>query len=536
MSTNEIIPSDFIDLVTDPESRNKSEIFKFSAIKKYIEHWSEKDKPQMCTVCQFAIQSCGPKKQLLIKRLLVQTSEFAQTMPENMIGVICTWLFMRYTGQQVLQHEDSFDIDPLSIMFHIIIGCCDAVLGTDTGHYDICGALQSPLFSMARQATKSKEPKGNTSSEHEEELKLLLECLRGYVDTLISKRSKRQFSCEHCLYNNNGKIQTYQDYRVYISDKWVKEKLHIDYDRFIEEEFYEMYVPGIFMNNKTHQITDTNAQEVRGDTIDSQVTYRNAFDGSSQPRIHKKPVGFLAVETAPSCKTGKGTSQYVKEHLSKIGVLSLRLSYFLSIIKTIPGRFQNSKSPVSIISMSFPICKWCVLCLDKRMRLIINDLFVMCGKKAADTGITNEKFAVKIAPTYSSITASDSSDSTNNCTLGFYKSVLPLYVLKPVFDEWSKQKYPFIQSFVNSEDSLEEIANLHVHGDANKSIYCLGNIRRMYIESDLHKQGQACRCFIIYGIQILQTLLNVNVKLSKEKSIIKKAALEHNIPISHMLV
>lgn len=538
------VSTEFIDLVTNPDHKHKPEIFKISVIKEYIHYWSEKDHPEECTVCQFAIQNQKQDKQLCIKKLLLDSSQFAQRMPENMIGVIFTWLFIRYKGLGIIDVKHSFILDPMSILFHFVVGCCDSVVGTDTQYFDICKVFKSSLFSetgiLSSIAVPSKPTKRRKKVDCSEEIKLLIQCLRGYVDAQVLQRKMKQNYCGNCTYANDGEISVLPDYRIYVSQNWVMDTLRVDYDYFIENEIYETLLPGIYFykeeqkqKNSLNEVTTDD--KVRGSMGIRASRNTDLYHNLSQS--NNQGIGFVAIETLFD-KSIKNTHKYTKEHCLKAKSLSSRISYILKMIKTIPKHFENKRSPLHVISQNFPICKWCALCVDKHMRLLINDLFVMCEKKSDDIGIRKGNFAIQIAPlpVFSRpINKNDtylSQKTEYKSTLGFYKSALPFHVLKSVFSEWSQQKYPFLHSSLDVANDMQEICSLYQHQNGNKSIYCSGNIRRMYIESDGHKMNSRSRCFIVHAIKILQILLDSNMKLSKEIALIKKVAFDHKISFS----
>lgn len=532
MSSNKLF-TEFIDQITAPSNHKKPEIFKLSFIAEYIRYWSENDQPQICSICQIAIETNGTTKQSAIKALLCKTSEFAQTMPENMVGVVLTWLFIQYEGSEIFSFNELLSIDPVSILFHMIVGCCDAAMGTETAHLDICNVFKSPLFSVVE--TKHVKKPGSKSLNQGQELRLLLECLRAYVDGLQFKKKSNQFLCNKCVYSDDGEVEEPSDCRIYVSNKWVSNKLHIDYAKFIEEETYETYMPGIYVYENRYGKSKINTEEAEADIGDEAtttgLTHCNRGSGRS--------IGFLAAEMRGNCGENQNTNKYAQEHKVKTDNLFSRISYIMTIIKAVPSNFQNKNSPVYIVSMHFPMCMWCAFCVDKRMRIIINDLFVMCERKVNDSGLINN-FAVKITPP-SNVHNRDCPRDTpcgkpKLCkSFGFYKSTVPFYVLNSVFKEWLNLKYPFLKLILDNNDYTGHVNSLLNHQDPNKSICCTGNIRRTFVESDLHLQSKTYRCFIIHAIRILQILLDGKVKLSKEKAMIRKIAFEHSIPLSPML-
>ena len=539
----------FIDLITSQDENTKPEIFKITTIQKYLTYWVGKAKPIICTVCKYALKQHTVHGNIKIDTFMQKTNEFAQKMPENMIGSICTWLFMRYIAQDRMSNLESFELDPLSILFHNIIGCCTAEMGTDACNLDLCEILQSKLMSnthskktLATQLDAAEESEdeenliveNESSKTHdsknisEKNARILIECLRGYVESAVAKKRNKLFSCKYipaCIFDNKGEIDKsinmryLADNRIYVSKIWVERVLKMKYEEFLNDDNYSRYQPGVFCWKEEYS--------------DYEKTSLNKIE--VQNKKYNLNRGFVAAEAKVYLESKKDNEKYLSEHYHKTQDLLQRQKYILSIIESIPTSFTVQHSPVYIVSQLFPICKWCALCIEPRTRMIINDIYVMSEKKASDVGIGTGNFGVKVtAAPRKGIGSSSKKIHMSQCnySLGFSKSSFSLFLLHSVFNEWCESKFPLLKSIVNMQDKEEEILSLQKHQDPNKSIYCTGNIRRMYIESDLHQKDITYRCFIIFAVRILQILLKLNVRLSKERSTIKKIAHEHNIPIS----
>jgi hypothetical protein len=589
--------SNFVDMITDPNEKNKSEIFKLCAIQEYISIWTTQTCPSICTVCNFAINKYKSQQQQLTKRFMIITNEFAKNMPENMVGVICTWLFMRYFGEEIMTPKVAFSLDPLSILFHNIIGCCNAEMGTDTMSFDMCQVLQSSLLDVCdeeiinsgvtqmNQSEKKRSKKQKIlinynqdssdncdmqediacSSNGDEDINndnvidvdvnILIECVREYVESVKSKKKSNLFSCKYipgCVYDNDGnidkgiKMRRLNDCRIYVSDKWVKKNLNIGYNMFLSSDNYAKYQPGIFackLKQKENNIISSFAMYMKDGK--EQINERHSEYKRITVNREQSLNGFVAAESMPLNEDVETNDTYISEHYQRTNDLKKRVLYLQSLIHLIPNIFTNTTSPVSIISRVFPICKWCTFCIDSRMRMIINDIYVMCEENTNAVGIGTGWYGVRVASSNDSHYLCNTPETMAakakvdhgygdhvKYSLGFYKSAVSSYILKSVFTEWCEVKYPVLQTIINCQNNEKEILNLQIHQDPNKSIYCSGNIRRMYIESDLLQQHESYRCFIMHAIKLLQVLLKMNVKLSKEKRIIKKMALDHNIAIS----
>ena len=547
--------SNFVDIVTDPNNSEKPEIFQLSVVQSYINYWSSHSKPATCTVCQYAIKRYKIRADIKIESFMMMTNEFAQKMPENIVGVIFTWLFMRHITKEEMTDEDAFQLDPVSILFHNIIGCCDAEIGMDASSLNLCTVLQSSLMQhtdnitnttqLLNEVCNDEDSNNSNSRDSNEETKIhqqtrisadtnmLIECIRGYVESAVSKKKSKLFSCKYipgCLYDNNGHIDKVvntkslpHDCRIYVSYKWVENALKISYDEFMHSDNYIKYQPGIYQYTIKENTKWT-------DTL---------FEVSLTKDRKQMGHGFVAAEAKLIEQNRLSSNKYIQEHCEKTKELKKRISYVLGIIEIIPESLPLFNSPITIISNMFPLCKFCALCIEPRMRLILNDVYVMGEKKAYDVGIGTGFFGVKVTPIetkiekskhYHSIRKHDSQQATHS--LGFSKNSLSTYLLEAVFEEWFRSKFPFLDKIIAPDEEDNTIKQLQDHQDPNASIYCAGNIRRIYTESDLHQEQSSYRCFIIYAIKILKKLLKLNVRLSKEKSTIKRIAHDHNIPIS----
>ena len=158
------------------------------------------------------------------------------------------------------------------------------------------------------------------------------------------------------------------------------------------------------------------------------------------------------------------------------------------------------------------------------MRYIINDLYVMCYQRALEVGLDVQWINLE---GYEEIDKKCDSLSTSKYGIGLSKSSISECILKHVYEDWCKKKYPFLQTILKNGDCY----NLFIHQDPTKSIYCAGNRRQMYIETLQDNVIDKSKCFIIHAIKILQFLLQNNVKLSKERFSIRKIALDHKISI-----
>ena len=583
----------FIDTLTDPSQNSKSELFKLSEIKKYIDYWSVTKYSGVCTICQFAFNVQKHIKPYQIKKFLSLTNEFAQKMPENIIGIICTWLFMRYVIKEIninlLCLETALAWDPLSILFHNIIGCCDAEIGSDATLSTLSELLISPLLSTnvskfiqkqtynttkshnakrlkvspAADTSKVANPEDNNicTENHSHTLKIeehksaLISFIRTLLDINRQKMSsKSKTNCTNvsgCLYMNDGSIDNgvktkslSEDYRIYVSHSWVESKMGLSYEDFMHSENYSKYMPGIYKYEVNKNEIDQKEELVefalksmeQEESLDSKEYNEDKKIQAKQVFISE---GFVAAHAL--FKSGEicYDDKYIQEHKRKTDELKSRVIFLLSLINLIPNKFTNNSSPVALISKTFQLCKWCVFCIDPRMRMIINDLYVMCDENAQRIGIGTGSYAVKSTPNYNYPLQRVNKYRPHKqvkYTLGFCKGAITQYVLKAVFSDWYQLKFPMLQSIINPENEEEEINNLQSHHSRNKSIYCAGNIHRMYIQSDFHQKESIYRCPIIYAIKILSILLKMNVKLSKETGQLKKLINIHHLETSFMFV
>lgn len=112
-------------------------------------------------------------------------------------------------------------------------------------------------------------------------------------------------------------------------------------------------------------------------------------------------------------------------------------------------------------------------------------------------------------------------------SLGFFKGVLSIDILKSTFSEWKDEKYPWMQQFCQEND----VFTLQKHKNPKQSIDCIGNMRRLYTESDTCLLTENFKCFIIHGIKIINTLLNLDFKLKKDTEAMENIARNHHIAL-----
>ena len=107
-------------------NNNNSEIFKIPTIQQYIDFWIKKDKLKECSICNFILKKY---KDGNVKVFIKKINKFASEMSQDLIGVLFTWMYMRYIGEGLITKQEALEIDPLSILFHCLIGCCNTQLG-----------------------------------------------------------------------------------------------------------------------------------------------------------------------------------------------------------------------------------------------------------------------------------------------------------------------------------------------------------------------------------------------------------------------
>lgn len=529
---NDISWIKFIDDVTS--GHKNTEIFKTDTIKEYIQYWIHNPPPRKCSICTFILTKYNRRQNAQLQNFMNSSNSFGAKMPENILGVLFTWIFMRHIANVMMSKQEAMQLDPLSILFHSIIGCCNNIMGLSPNDLKLRKILESKILKpfsgpkpkrltntfcgSAKYVTKKKTK--NTLCKKKQKgmqlnkknsIKILTEYLRIFVETATQFRMKnKMYYCNHnatCIYKNVGSIDNFLDFkniigdnRIFVSEKWVKMALNINYHEFMNWKNFSRFQPGIYAVNKMEKKKENTDKEKYNE-------------------FHVEPV-FRGFKLHTISNTEDINKKYIKDHKHQTEKLVQKLEYINSLIQIIPTYLQLKSSPVSIITKLFPLCKWCAFSIDKTMRYIINDIYVMCDERASEVCLKstfhNEKIDDNISTTYD---------------LGFTRSSISKCLLKSVFEDWYFEKYPFLQQFINSHDIHNEIQSLVNHQDPTKSIYCTGNRRRLHTETltDDNSNGGRHKCFIIYVIRILQVLMHMKAKLSKERSTVHKLAWEHSI-------
>lgn len=514
--------SSFVDEITNPNQERKSEIFKISSVIEYLTFWStRKYQLEKCTICQLALNLENQNiSTQFIGDFMTKSDKFAQHMPENMVGVMFTWMFMAYimTNNKISIEICISELDPMSILFHNIIGWCKGKMGTESALHDLSSNYTNIMLgSILRNKKKYKNPKKVQKNRCD-----ILKIVRFFTKKQVERKKKKIFPCtydNYCLYSNDGCVHKrikqqgfINDCRIYISDLWVEKVLKINYSVFLSEEFYEKYFPGVYKTQNFHtQKATTNFDFEREE---------------EQKTIH------LVTSCSFIANSGDTTTVWEEEeeeenkklkikHQEKCKELVQRLVFLQTLSDTICDYEGNETSPITIVNRLFPICKWCTFCVEPRMRMIINDVYVMSERKATKLGIGSEH-GIKITPVSVKLT-----DSSIKYSLGFSKGVLSIDILKSTFLEWIQDKYPWLQPFVDEKDVL----SLQKHKNPKECIECAGNVRRLYTESDRYLMSNNFRCFIIHGIKIINKLINLDIKLKKDVETIETIARDHHIPL-----
>ena len=514
---------DFIDMVTDP--CNTNEIFKIETVQSYITYWSTQPQPPECSVCCFALGTHRSRDEVTSKTrvFLKQISSFAEKMPENIIGVALTWLYMKYKGMEILNEEDALQLDPMSVLFHTIVGCCDEAFPLNYSDTNLKLLLSlKTMTKKSKSHTESQTPKSTRGirkksregkfryqrqcGKTKREEKILTDFVRDYIHITHQARDHHV----NCIYKNSGEIDNVVDFqtsindcRIYVSEKWVDEVMGVSYYDFNSARSFMRYHSGIFQPQ----------------------TKQNTHGGEAD-REHFVSRGFAQMDQCMYHNVSMECGVLRKEHLEETQKIVDRAKYFVELMNTVPS-ILGKKSPIYSMNKSFPVCKWCVFSIDKRLRYVINDLYVMCRHRMQEVGLGCECLTMDCAWGGSK----SSQNPLPKYSLGLSKNSVSVLALKAVFDEWSEEKYPFIKSTLLSDDVTSDLQAILCHQDPKKGIYCAGNRRRCFTETKSTHQKRTHKCFIIYVIKILQTLLQNGVKLAKESDKIRKIAALHDIMI-----
>ena len=535
-------------------ANKENKIFQISYLKKYIEIWSNNNKLQDCSICKLALDKYKCTVDTFdwlefVKRL----DNVASQMPQDIIGILFTWMYIQYVGKPIITEEEALQIDPLSILFHCIIGCCSTQMGID--YHDkklqhllqlrlskakvkrlvkdkasskISGLCQGNIKDIDKVKKKKKmkyrmrgkrEEKDDNKSK-DSHIKDLTEYIKTFATSAGQFRKKNKInSCKSnsmtCIYENGGYIDNFMEYknliedcRVYVAKDWIYNVLKLSYHEFMSSENFALFQPGLFKQNQNSIHSDVKK--------DNFTTSKDPFYYSLQSRYR----GFLIKNNSQLANNKETHDKYIKINQQKTCNLLQRLHYIIDVIKMLDSnKITNTNSSVCIIMKRFPFCKWCDFSIDKAMRYIINDLYVMCHDKAINTGLNIQ---------WSNIQPfrNNNTDNFYLYGLGLTMSSISEPILKEVFHEWYTKKFPFLSNCIHDKD----IDGLLSHQDPISSIYCVSNRRRIFVET-FQNIGNRSKCYITSVIKILQYLLTLNIKLAKEKEAIRKIAWDHNIPM-----
>lgn len=449
-------------------------------IVKYITKWAHQTYSEKCAVCEFYLQTNNNLQK--IKRI----NDIGKEMPTNKVGAVLIWLYMIDTLN--IDIAVAHDIDPISIFFHIILGCCEN--DADNAN-DIGDILRSIILSPTSSKTS-------------------INLYRQFINYYITIYKNGQgCSGENCIYSDTGMvtenmdIEQLSDMRHMISLNWVKRHKKVSACEFYGDDGYKKYQPGIeiYLNNSlSHNI---GASESKHFLIKTK-SYNNQPNVNDERQIMQKKDS--------QCKT-----------------FIFDIMFILFLCNVFENISINEGTPIYIIDNFIEDCFWCSLCVIPEMRAIINDLVIMGKTKLTEKGIgsdVTQKIPMIMKNNLSHQKTPSSSYPYLDFSYSFARFSITKQVIRDILQEWYNEKY-----FILKDVLPIDIDKLWKHVSCNTSILCKQNIRRTYIDTDLHSKDEKHMCLITLVLYVTELLERNQCKIKKESMLIQKIGYKHNLSI-----
>lgn len=462
-------------------------------IKSYVDFW-EAETVQLdvrCSVCDYVLNK---KKDRNIASKLQQLNSIGKQMPENLTGVLLVWLYI----QHELTTEDERQakkIDPLSILLHVIIGCClndkDAALSMDH--------LMKETIINTMKIHSEKEIKYDICQQFKEFIRQL-----GTCDEY------------NCLYADTGAVKLtlesrlLPDARAYISEDWIESNTCHSLVKYHDENHYITLQPGI--------------------------DYHDNVNGEKRPSSSNSPTEnpkmFLTSKNVEPLETEELLCMTKKKIEKTQHNLIRDAQFILSICSHGKTLTSENGGICSLINTSFPLCIWCSMCIVPGMRAIINDLSIMTKRNLTLCGIgcdVQQQSPLVISHNFHSRRKKRKiNTSSNEISFNFDRYFLTKQATEYAFIEWKTEKYPILKDIYSDIDINSLWNHISLMGD----LYCKKNIKRTYIDTDLHQQQNTYTCSIMHALFVLNILIKLKIKIQKEISKMQEKAIAHNLFIN----
>lgn len=466
-------------------------------IDSYIHHWEKRlvELDIKCSVCEYILKH-KKEKNIVIK--LQQLNSIGKQMPENLTGILCIWLYIQY--EFPIESRRANLIDPLSILIHVLIGCCE----ND----------QDGTMNMSRLM---KETIVSTIKVHQE---------KSRADEIYQqfKEFIRQLgSCDgnKCIYADTGALKLslesklLPDGRPYISENWIRNNTPHSFVSFHNEKHYATLQPGI----EYHTI--------------------NERKSPSYEQTNDDPKMFLTAANIEPLETKKMFCITKKKIEEKQQVCVRNAKFILSLCSRVKTLSTENDEIMGLINKAFPLCIWCSLCVIPGMRVIINDLSIMAKQTLTSCGIGNHVHQHspliinhQLLNRKRKQTPQINRKSSSQISFNFDRYFLTKQAIEHTFVDWKKHKYPILHHIFSAIDMDSLWNHISLMGD----VYCKKNIKRTYVHTDLHQIQNTHTCPVTHAIWVLNMLINSNIKVQKETSKMQIMGIAHNlyIPSSYL--
>lgn len=451
----------------------------------YIEKWTQETYSDKCAVCEFYLQTNNNLH--FVQRI----NDVGKEMPVNKVGVVLIWLYM--INILKIDIDNALKIDPLSIFFHIILGCCE----NDADNVDAIGGILRSIILNPISKNKS-----------------VINKYKQFM-TLFITIYKNGYGCSghNCIYSDIGIVtevidmEQLTDMRHVISSEWVKKHTNVSICDFYGEYGYNKHQPGIeIYANNLLQNNDTN------------------ISTSKHFLLGNKSLNNEKCNLNEECKIMQN-----KEAQCRVFIFDIMFILFLC--DTFDKVHNNEGTPIYCIHKFTEDCLWCSLCVIPEIRAIINDLVIMGKSKLTTKGIGSDVIQ-KIPMVLKNNTLcvkQTQSDLHPDFSYSFARFSVTKQIIRNILSEWFTEKYKIIQDMIPLD-----VDKIWKHVSCNTNILCKQNIRRMYKETDLHLKDDKHLCLITLELYVTELLEINQCKIKKESTIIRKIGYEHNIFIKGM--
>lgn len=443
----------------------------------YIEKWAQDEYSEKCAVCEFYLQTNNNLQ--YVKNI----NDVGKEMPVNKVGPILIWLYMINILQ--IDLDSALKIDPLSIFFHVILGCCEN--DADNAN-DIGDILRSIVL--------------NPMSKNKSSVKLYKHFINYYVSIY---KNGQGCSGQNCIYSDTGIVteimdmEQLTDMRHVVSMEWVKHDKKVSTHEFFGDSGYKKYQPGLeIYTNDLSQDNSTNESS----------TKHFLWENKSVGNGHYNDEVEIVQKKEAQCR-----------------IFMFDIMFIIFLCNTF-DKIQNKEgTPIYFIHNFVEDCLWCSLSVVPEMRAIINDLVIMGKSKLTERGIgsdvmqripmilKNHPLHFKQTPPYEQLEFSYS----------FARFSITKQIIRDILHEWFR-KYIILKDIIPID-----IDKIWKHVSCNTNVLCKQNIRRTYKETDLHLKDDKHLCLITLALYIAEILEKNQCKIKKESTAIHKIAYKHNL-------